>query len=68
MAKTAKAFIYRSDKRGKDSARISGFRYKLKGVNGENLGSSQHYTRKEKAIQTLTRYHPNFTIVDLTIK
>jgi hypothetical protein len=60
-----KAIIYPSTRRhAKTKVRQKGFRYKLIGLNGENLGPSQFYTRKESAIKTCAGYFPNFKIVN----
>ena len=71
--RSPKATIIRSTNRRKNkktnkAERVRGFRYKLKGTNGESLGTSQFYTRKESAIDTLAKYHPNFDVIDGTIK
>lgn len=40
------------------------FRFNLIGTNGEKIATSETYTRKAKAIQTLKKYFPGFKIVE----
>ena len=44
----------------------AGFYFRIIGKNGEQIASSEKYTRKEKALQTLREYFPQFPAVDLT--
>lgn len=45
---------------------VPGFRYRLKGNNGEKVHPSEHYTQKKNALQTLSRLFPEFEVVDFT--
>lgn len=45
---------------------VPGFRYRLKGNNGETVHPSEHYTQKKNALQTLSRLFPEFEVIDLT--
>lgn len=40
------------------------YRFNLIGTNGEKIATSETYTRKSKAIQTLTKYFKEFPIVE----
>jgi len=42
------------------------FRFNLIGTNGEKIATSETYTRKAKALQTLNKYFFVFEIVDKT--
>ncbi len=42
------------------------FRFVLKGDNGEPIATSETYTRKEKAVKTLKKYFPKFSIKGMT--
>lgn len=42
----------------------SQFRFNLVGTNGEKIATSETYTRKAKAVQTLKRYFSKFKIVE----
>jgi uncharacterized protein YegP (UPF0339 family) len=39
------------------------FRFNLIGDNGEKIATSETYTRKAKAIKTLSKYFPEFEVV-----
>lgn len=38
------------------------FRFNLVGNNGEKIATSETYTKKEKAVKTLSKYFPEFAI------
>lgn len=42
------------------------YRFNLIGDNGEKIATSETYTRRVKAIQTLNKYFPKFSIEGLT--
>lgn len=44
------------------------FRFNLTGTNGEKVATSETYTRKAKALQTIKKYFPSFEGVDKTGK
>lgn len=44
------------------------FRFKLVADNGEDLSQNETYTQKHNVIEVLTKYFPNFVIVDETVK
>jgi len=43
------------------------WRFNLKGDNGEPIATSETYTRKAKAIQTLKKYFPTFSIKGISM-
>jgi uncharacterized protein YegP (UPF0339 family) len=48
--------------------RVGQFKFKLVGDNGEDLSQNESYTQKHNVMEVLTKYFPNFVIVDETVK
>lgn len=46
--------------------RKGGFRWRLKGANGEPISGSESYTRKYDAKKAAVKAHPTAVVVDLT--